>query len=178
MFPRPPVVPRNARPDMYNVYELEGDYPAPAVENQEAPAGLPAWPPSPRDPVPRRVRFPDEENLQPRQIGEEVHRQQLFILAQHIEALQDSRNHYHRQAWNANTMLNNLQYSHRLLEAELQEFRQMEGRTQDDLRRVQDESARLQAENARLRIERDRARDSLVGVLQPYGGRPMFSPRN
>jgi septal ring factor EnvC (AmiA/AmiB activator) len=77
-------------------------------------------------------------------------------------------------------MLINLQHNPHLLEADLQNVRQMDWRVQEDLRRVQTENARLQAENARLRIERDRARDSLARVLQLFESRhgPLFPPRN
>jgi hypothetical protein len=158
---------------------------------RDPPIELPFWPPSPPDPVPRRVNgfMPGvirlrDENLQLRQSVEELRqvveelrqigeeemrrfRQELLIIQQQIAALEDRRDTYRRQASVANMVLINLQHNPHLLDADLQNVRQMDWRVQEDLRRVQGENARLQAENARLRIERDRARDSLARVLLP-----------
>jgi hypothetical protein len=74
------------------VHDLAGARLELASMNEEAPVEVPAWPPSPQDPVHRRiVRFQDE-NLQLQQIGEdEVSRlrQEIFDLEDHFEALEE-----------------------------------------------------------------------------------------
>jgi hypothetical protein len=88
--PETPVVSHNAR--LYEVHDLAGARLELASMNEEAPVEVPAWPPSPQDPVHRRiVRFQDE-NLQLQQIGEdEVSRlrQEIFDLEDHFKALEE-----------------------------------------------------------------------------------------
>jgi FtsZ-binding cell division protein ZapB len=179
--PESPVIPYNPLPD--EAHELVGDHPEPAVEGEAAPAELPAWntpvpvelpawpasprippvafpapPPSPDDPVPGQegaqviIHLPNQDVLVVEGLGQ--HTIDLQIGAG------ENRDEHHRQVGDLHMALDNLQNDHRVL--------------QDNFQEVQGENARLRAENERLRVERDRARDALVGVLQPFGGRPMF----
>jgi uncharacterized protein YpuA (DUF1002 family) len=93
----------------------------------------------------RRVVRSQEENLQLQQVGED----QVQRLQDEFEALEESRNHYRRQAWRLNMATNNLLHSHHQLEADLQDSRQKEFRARENLRGAQEEVRWTHGENAR-----------------------------